>query len=110
MVDASEEAYPGRTHRVVVWEKELEAEDATYKNYISTVFSEPEISYSLTFIAASAWSIDQYVEVSSVLLMWYRRDAWYWLILQPLRLFDDPLRQWRRHCEGLPLLWRQTEA
>lgn len=30
MVDAGKEAYPGRTHGIVVWEEELETEDAAY--------------------------------------------------------------------------------
>lgn len=73
MIDLGQKANLGRSHRVVLWQKQLEAEDATLKevnNHTNSL-----CMLLLTFVRRLCRSVNGDIEVTQVIFVRYGVDA-----------------------------------
>lgn len=73
MVDLGQETDLWGCHGVVIWEEELEVEDATWDGLVD-VYGEG--GGRRTFVGRLRWSMNLDVEVAKVIFMWNCADAW----------------------------------
>ena len=78
MVDLGQETNLGWGHWVVVWEEELEVEDAAWGVLVVGLCGGgvEGVGGERTFVWRLAWAVDLDVEVAKVILMWDCADAW----------------------------------
>lgn len=75
MVDLGEEADLGRSHGVVVWQEQLELEDAACE--LSVGYEAPPFALELTLVRRLRGAIDGDVEIPQVVIVRRRRDVLY---------------------------------
>jgi len=73
VVDLGEEADLGRSHGVVVWQEQLELEDAACE--LSVGYEAPPFALELTLVRRLRGAIDGDVEIPQVVIVRRRRDA-----------------------------------
>lgn len=74
MVDLGQKANLWRRHGVVVWEEELEAEDAAWEMLVDVYGGGKG---RRTFVGRLRWTVDLDVEVAKIILVWNCADAWH---------------------------------
>lgn len=80
MVDFGHKANFWRSHRVLLWQEQLQLEDATSERRV-------------------VWTSDHDVEVSGIAIVWIRWYSRHWVSEKSLSLFDDSSRQLSSHPE-----------
>ena len=73
MVNLGEEADLGRSHGVVVWQEQLELEDAACEQSVGC--EAPLFALELTLVWRLRGAIDGYVEIPQVVIVRRRRDT-----------------------------------